>query len=152
MTQTANFVWQQGEDLDIKLIYKEGPAGSEVAVDLSTGYALRMDIVVPSSDLRIYTFNSASIADVDPLTAGAQPDSVIEATLTSGAGGTPNITISVPHAITLPTTGEAYLQMTANPPVTVFNYDIFLRNTGTSKQTKILSGTITVQESATLWV
>ena len=152
MAQTANFTWPQGEDLDIKLIYKEGPSGSEVVVDLSSGYSLRMDIVVPATKERIYTFNTASIADVDPITPGSQPDSTIEGVLSSGAAGTPNVTVSVPRLLTLPTTGAIYVEMTGNPSVMVFGYDIFLRHTASDKQVKILSGTITIEESHTLWV
>jgi len=152
MAQIANFTWPQGEDLDIKLIYKEGPVGSEVVIDLSSGYTLRMDITAGAIKERVYTFNTASIADVDPITPGAQPDSTIEGVLSSGAGGTPNITISVPRSLTLPTTGAVYLKYTANPSVSTFDYDIFLRHTASDKQAKILSGVITIEDSKTLWV
>lgn len=152
MAQIQNYTWDQGADLEVDLIYKEGATvETAVAIDLSTGYSVRMDIVVPATKERIYTFNSAAIADVDPIAVGAQPDSVIEGTLSSGAGSTPNVSIVVPRALTLPTTGPVYLKMTAVPAVIVFNYDIFLRNTGTDKQAKILKGTITIEESYTLW-
>lgn len=151
MAQTKAFTWDQGADLNVKLIYKEGATVETAAVvDLSANYSVRMDIVVPATKERIYTFNSASLADVDPITAGAQPDSVIEGVLSSGAGGTPNISIAVPRSLTLPG-GAVYEKFTANPPVTLFNYDIFLRNTSTDKQVKVLQGTITVGESYTLW-
>lgn len=152
MAQASNFIWAQGEDLSVALIYKEGPVGSEAVVDLSSGYSVRMDIVVPGTKERVYTFNSASISDVDPILVGAQPDAVLEGVLTNGAGGTPNINISVPRSLTLPTTGAVYMKMTGSPAITVFNYDIFLRNTASDKQVKILTGTITIEDSNTLWV
>lgn len=155
MAQVQNFTWDQGADLDIKLIYKEGAtAETAAAVDLSANYSVRMDIVVPATKERVYTFNSATIADVDPITAGNQADSVIENVLSSGAGGTPNITIRVPRAATLPGSpnGAIYTKMTDNQtPITTFNYDIFLRNTTTDKQAKVLTGTITIAASYTLW-
>jgi hypothetical protein len=152
MAQSANFVWGQGEDLSVALIYKEGPAGSETVVDLSSGYSLRMDIVVPATKERVYTFNTATLADVDPILVGSQADAVVEGVLSSGAGGSANITISVPRSLTLPTTGAVYLKTQAVPPVTVFGYDIFLRNTASDKQVKILTESITIEDSNTLWV
>lgn len=150
MVQQQNFTWAQGEDLVIELIYKEGPtAETAVAVDLSTNYALRMDIVVPTTKERVYTFNTAAIADVDP-GAGTVPDDTLEGTLSSGAAGTPNITIRVPRSLTLPG-GALHTLMTATPATTVFNYDIFLRNTSVDTQAKILKGQVTTEESYTIW-
>lgn len=151
MAQTANFIWGQGEDLSIALIYKEGTAGNEVVIDLSSGYELRMDIVVPATKVRVTTFNSAELEDVDPVEVGDQSDVVIETLLSSGSSGSPNILISVPRILTLPG-GGIYAKMTGAPPVSVFAYDIFLRNTVADKQVKILTGTITVEESNTLWL
>jgi len=151
MAQTANFTWAQGEDLPIALIYKEGLVDEETVVDLSSGYALRMDIVVPVTKERIYTFNTATIADVDPIMVGDQPDAVLEGVLSSGASGTPNITISVPRTLTLPG-GSVYAKMVGSSAITVFAYDIFLRNTASNKQAKILTGAVTVEESNTLWL
>lgn len=151
MAQTANFTWAQGEDLAIALIYKEGAVGAETVIDLSSGYQLRMDIVVPGTKERIYTFNTSSLADVDPIQVGAQPDSVIEGVLSSGASSTPNITISVNRNLTLPG-GSVYAKMTGSPAVSVFAYDIFLRNVTADKQVKILTGSVTVEESNTLWL
>lgn len=152
MAQTKAFVWDQGADLLVQMIYKEGAtAETAVAVDLSSNYAVRMDIVVPSTKERIYTFNSEELADVDPLTTGAQPDSVVEGVLSSGASGTPNISITVPRSLTLPG-GSVYEKFTGTPPVGVYNYDVFLRNTSSDKQSKILQGTITINESYTLWL
>lgn len=151
MAQTANFTWGQGEDLTIALIYKEGTAGSEAVIDLSSGYELRMDIVVPSTKERVTTFNSAELTDVDPILVGAQADVTVESLLSSGSGASPNILISVPRILTLPG-GGIYSKMTATPSIHVFAYDIFLRNTVSDKQVKILTGTVTVEESNTLWL
>jgi hypothetical protein len=151
MAQTVNFTWAQGEDLPVALRYREGPDGSEVVVDLTTGFAVRMDIVVPATKERVYTFNTEAIADVDPITVGAQADSVVEGVLSDGAGGSANIEFAVPRTITLPG-GTVYAKMTATPAVKVFGYDIFLRNKTTDKQSKILTGTITIEDSNTLWL
>jgi hypothetical protein len=151
MAEIANFVWPVGEDLTVELIYKEGSTSANaVAVDLSTGYSVRMDIVIPTTNERIYTFNSEALADVDPITTGAQADSVVEGVLSSGAGGNPNISITVPRTLTLPG-GAIWTRFMATPKVVAFNYDILLRNKNTDKQVKILKGTITVEESYTLW-
>lgn len=151
MAQTANLTWGQGEDLPIALIYKEGTVGAEVVIDLSANFELRMDIVVPATKERVYTFNTEELEDVDPIQVGDQPDSVVEGVLSSGAGSTPNITISVPRTLTLPG-GTVYAKLTAGTPIHVFAYDIFLRNTVSNKQVKILTGTVTIEESNTLWL
>lgn len=142
MAATFNYTWGQGEDLVLSMLYKEGPVGAEVPVDL-TGYSLRMDIVTPNGDRR-YTFNSEDIPDVDP-GAGTTPDTDKEAVL--GADGTINIT--VPRSLTLPG-GVLHTDITAPTPLLTFNYDVFLRNPA-NQQKKILKGTITVEKSYTLW-
>lgn len=151
MVATHNYTWQQGEDLILSMLYKEGPVGAEVPINL-TGYDLRMDIVGPDG-LRRYTFNSSEVADVDPETPTLEPDSTTEATL--GTEG--QVTIAIPRALTLPT-GELWADITATTPILTFQYDVFLRNvSGTpgtipvGKQKKILKGTITVEKSVTLW-
>ena len=132
------------------MIYKEGAtAETAAAIDLSTNYELRMDIVVPSTKERVYTFNTEELADVDP-GAGTVPDTTVEGTLTSGADGSPNITIQVPRSLTLPG-GAIHTKMIGTPAVSLFNYDVFLRNTSSDRQVKILKGTITAEESYTLW-
>lgn len=143
MVATHNYTWEQGEDLQLLLVYKTGLPGQETPVVL-TNYSVRMDIVTPTNQRR-FTFNSAEIADVDPTTPGAEPDNQVESTL--GADGT--ITITVPRSLTLPG-GALYTDITGNPPLTTFNYDIFLRNPD-NKQKKILKGQITVERSYTLW-
>lgn len=151
MAQIQNFEWDQGSDLVMALIYKEGAtADTAVAIDLSTGYSVRMDMVMPGTKQRIYTFNTDVLADVDPITVGSQPDTVVEGVLTSGVGGTANISIVVPRSLTLPPSGAVYAKYVLNQ--TVFSYDIFLRNTVTDKQAKILQGSVTILDSSTLWV
>lgn len=143
---THNYEWDQGADLELRFVYREGAdAGSAVPVDL-TAYSLRMDIrsgTVAGS--RVWTFNSADIVDADPDTVGEQPDTTKEATL--NADGT--IVILVPRALTLDG-GSIFQAMTGPSPITTFPYDIFLRD-GDGKQAKILSGVITVSASVTRW-
>jgi len=151
MAVTITPTWVQGQDLEVDLVYKEGPdANSLTVIDLSTGYDVRMDIFEATSLTRLYTFNSSALTDVDPITVGSQPDSVTEAVLSSGAGGTPNIAISVSRNLTLPG-GELYSSISGTPNKLTFLGDIFLRNTAANKQWKIASLTITVEKSYTLW-
>jgi hypothetical protein len=143
---TQVYTWEQGTDLVLKFIHRTGPDAQSMTPTDLTGYDVRMDIRATNvMGERVYTFNSADIADVDPLTAGDQADSVVEAV--QGADGSINIT--VPRALTLPG-GAIYEKMTADPPVTVFVADIILRDAG-GKQSKILSLTISINPSATLW-
>lgn len=135
-----NWTWQQGDDLVMTFIYKEGPSGSEVPVDL-TGFSLRMDIVQGAT--RLYTFNSADITDVDP-GGPVLPDTNKEAVLASNG----TVTITVPRSLTLPGGSVNAIMTSGN---TVVNYDIFLRN-ASGKQAKILRGTITIEPSYTLWL
>lgn len=143
MVATYNYTWQQGADLTLSMVYRSGPVGEDVPVDL-TGYSLRMDIV-GKDGIRRFTFNSDEVADVDPTTPELEPDPATEAIL--GADGSINVT--VPRALTLPD-GELWGDITATEPSLTFNYDIFLRDT-TGRQKKILKGTITVEKSYTLW-
>lgn len=134
-----NWIWQQGEDLIMNFVYKEGPVGSETPVDL-TGYSLRMDIV-KGDDTRIFTFNSDDIpGNVAIDTVGSSDN---EADLDNDG----TISIVVSRALTLPG-GAVYIETELN--TWVFNYDIFLRSPS-NKQAKILKGTITVEPSYTLW-
>lgn len=135
---TYNYTWGQGEDLTISLVYKAGPDGAEVPVNL-TGYSLRMDICDDTG--RLYTFNSADIPDPVVDETGATDN---EAVL--GTDGSINIT--VPRALSLPG-GAVYDAVEAEN--NVFSYDIFLRD-ASNKQKKILRGQITVEASYTLWV
>lgn len=146
------YEWAQGADLTIRLNYKEGSTAQNAQiVDLSNGYAVRMDLVIPGTKTVVYTFNSEDIQDTDPVTPGDQTDTNKEATLSNGAGGMGNVAITVPRSLTLPG-GAIYERMyDADEPSTAFEFDIFLRNTGTDKQHPIHDGLIIVSESKTLW-
>lgn len=136
-TPIYNYTWAQGADLDIYFVYKEGPTGAEVPIDL-TGYTLRMDITNPLSDNTVvYTFNTVEQTDPD------------EVTMNDPSLG--SIHVVVPRELSLPPDGEVYTLMEGAPPVEVFNYDIFLRSPA-DKQKKILRGTITMERSYTLWL
>lgn len=134
--------WEQGTDLTISLVYKEGPPGAEVPIDL-TNYAVRMDIKTTEvAGTHIFTFNSEDIVETPPVDTTGSSDN--EATL--GSAG--QINILVPRALTL-VDGALYTYLNNN--VTGFFYDIILRNKTTNKQIKILKGTITVNRGVTLW-
>jgi hypothetical protein len=141
---THNYTWAQGEDLTIEMVYSTGPEGAETPQDLSA-YSARMDIV-GLDGVRRYTLNSDPITDVDPILVGDQADAVTEIVTLSVDG---EIGIEVPRSLTLPG-GALYADITANPPLLTFNYDVFLRD-ASNKQKKILKGTITVEKSYTLW-
>lgn len=133
-TPTYNYLWPQGEDLDITFTYKEGPDGEEVPVDLD-GYTVRMDLVHPVTGAVIYMFNTAEQEN---------PDEIVV-----NSGGDGIVLISVPRGLTLPPTGAVYEVMN-DESITVFNYDIFVRNPS-NKQKKMYRGTITIEPSYTLW-
>lgn len=124
---TYNFIWQQGEDGQINMVYSAGDPPTPVNL---TGYSLRMDVTVPGGSTPLYTFN----------TNDSVGGTVDEATL-DAAG---NINIVVPRSVSLPA-GE--LAGYIGQPL---NYDIFLRD-ATGKQTKILKGTLKYEVSVTLW-
>lgn len=129
-----DYVWQQGEDGEINLVYRSGKPAAPV--DL-TGYELRMDIRNATGDL-LYTFNSEDIVEVPSVDATGTADN--EAVL--GADG--SINIVVPRTASLgtgPLVGEI-----GNP----LQYDVFLRN-AQNRQKKILRGTITLEASQTRW-
>jgi hypothetical protein len=138
---TYNYTWEQGSDLPVQIIYKEGDPA--VAVDLTAdppGYAVRMDIRVATvSGALVYTFNSVDIEEIEP------DDLTQEVTL--GAAG--EINIQVPRSLTL-LGGTVYDQILLGQ--NVFFYDIFLRKVTPDTQIKLLQGTITVNKSATLWL
>lgn len=127
---THDFLWQQGEDGIIPIVYKDS---NNNPVDL-TGASLRMDVAAQGSNSPLYTFNSSEVDDE------LDPDSD-EATL-GGAAGTINIV--VPRSVTL---GTGALSSSIGSALV---YDIFLRRAdGTQK--KLLSGTITIAPSVTKW-
>ncbi len=129
---TYDFVWQQGEDGTINLVYRRDGA----TVNL-TGYKLRMD-VRSEVGAALFTFNSDDIVEVPSVDATGATDN--EAVL--GADG--SIKIVVPRSTSLndgafvPSIGKA------------LPYDIFLRDTN-NKQRKIMKGTITIESSQTRW-
>ncbi len=143
MVATQDYEWGQGEDLTISLVYKSGPAGAAVPVDM-TNYAFRMDIVGPNGKA-LTVLNDEAITDTDPFTAGNQGDTNYEVTL----GNAGQITISLARNLTLPG-GAFYPYLNANPSQVEFNYDMFLRD-ATNKQRKIMAGTIVVSKSYTRW-
>lgn len=150
MTQEARFNWVQGEDLTIELIYKEGSTTENaVPVDLSSDYALRMDIVDPEIG-RLYTFNSDAVADVDEETSGSQPDLDTEVEFGNGTAGSPNVSITVPRHLALPG-GPLHGLIDYDHPVAVLFCDIFLRNTASDRQARILKAVISLEKSNTLW-
>lgn len=142
MAAIHNYMWDQGADLEILMLYKKGPVDNALPVNL-TGYSVRMDIVGQSGQ-RLYTFNSEELDDVNNETAPV-PDTNMEFFL----GPEGQIKLIVPRRITLPG-GELYSSLTANPPQLSFNYDIFLRDAG-DMQRKILKGQIIFEKSYTLW-
>ena len=144
MAGTQDYTWDQGADLTISLIYKSGPEGSEVPVNLTT-WQCRMDIAAPDGSI-LTVLNDEAITDTDPYTPGSQGDSgPFEVTL--GADG--SIVIVLGRALTLPN-GSFHKYISANPSQNEFQYDIFLRD-NTNKQKKILQGTITLVKSVTKW-
>lgn len=146
-TQTYNYTWEQGADLEMNFIYKESIGGNTPTPKDLTGYSVRMDI--RASDVlgnRVYTFNSDEIEDLDGSEDGIDGDAVTE--ITPGADG--SIKIVVPRSLTVQGGPIYALMVDTLNPVNVFAYDIFLRSPE-DKQSKILSGTITVNRSVTLW-
>lgn len=136
-----NYVWDQGEDLEINMIYKQGEAGAVAPVDL-TGYQLRMDI--RKNDVEgvwVWTLNSDDIVEDPSVDAPGETDNEV----TLGVDGA--IIVQVPRSLTLPG-GAIHAQLSTG--ATAFAYDIFLRNPQ-NKQRKILTGLITVTRSVTLW-
>lgn len=141
-----DFTWEQGSDLVLSFVYKEGvDQASATPVDL-TNYSLRMDISTQTATpTRVFTFNSDDIVATPTVDETGEADN--EAVL--NADGTINIT--VPRTLTLEG-GAIQAQMDAGN--TVFDYDIFLRDNTVAPgvQKKILRGTITVEKSVTLWL
>lgn len=126
---THDFVWQQGEDGIISIVYKDS---NNNPIDL-TGASLRMDVASQGNPATVlYTFNSEDLTD--PV------DTNKEATL-GGTAGTINIV--VPRSVTL--TGGALFSSIGQ----ALSFDIFLRQGSTQK--KLLTGSISIQPSVTKW-
>ncbi len=141
---TYSMIWEVGEDLELNFTYKQGPTGEEEPVDLSTDYAVRMDI--RSNDTNktlLFTYNSADIVETPPVDVTGGADNEI----TLGSDGTINIFVS--RAAVLPA-GTIYEYMKTNN-INSFVYDIFVRNTDINRQKKILAGTISLNDSVTRW-
>lgn len=143
-----NFEWEQGEDLEIAILYGTGPDTTNMTPKDLTGYSVRMDI--RATDVlgeRVYTFNSTDLADLD----GSGPESIDDTTKEITPPGSDGIIrIVVPRSLTVQ--GGPIYDLMTDPlnPVSVFQYDIFLRDTA-DKQAKIMKGNITVNRSVTLW-
>ena len=150
MSQQVNFKWPQGEDLEIALIYKEGESeNSASAVNLSSGYEARMDIVLPGRPPVVRWSGESAEDDIS---------------LGTGVDKQANIVVWLPRSLLLPgTPGDPDADPVVLPgapgvlfadlaTTTNFNYDLFLRNTGTNKQVKVLSGQIQIERSNTLWL
>lgn len=136
---TYECIWQQGEDGEINLVYSV----NGVAPDLSSGYAVRMD-VRNDAGTNLFVFNSEDITSlpVGETSLDTTGDADNEAVL--GPNGA--IKISVPRAASLP---GGPLGDSVN---TALRYDVFLRNKTTNKQKKILKGSIIIEPSQTRWV
>lgn len=130
-----NMTWEQGEDKDLNIVYKEGDP--PVVVNL-TGYKVRMD--VRAGTTLVYTFNSDDIVEVPSVDTTGTADN--EITILGVQG---EIDIVIPRAATL--SGGALF---AHVGTTTLTYDVFLRNT-LNKQKKILKGTININTSQTRW-
>jgi len=128
MTDIASydFVYEQGEDAVIAIVYSVDDA----PVDL-TGYSARMDVRLDG--VLVYTFNTDD------------SDSSTDDEITVDSSG--NVEVTIDRSLTLPS-GEL-----VNYIGETLTFDLFLRKPigigGTQK--KILKGTITFQQSETLW-
>lgn len=132
MSQAINFDWPQGEDLKISLVYKEGSdTAKAVAVNLASGYSLKLSVFHPTTRVVLYEDESPS-ADIS---------------LSTGANKQPNIVVYLPRAVTLD--GALHAALTS---LSTFGYDMFLRNTATDKQVKILRGNLKIEKSGTQWL
>jgi hypothetical protein len=143
MAEPYNLSWDEGSDLSVAITYMSGPTGAEAIVDL-TAYKLRMDISGPDGKV-LSVLNDELITDTDLFTAGSQTDSTYEVTM--NAVGEISITLS--RNLNLPG-GPFYRYTAANPSVTSFDYDIFLRDSS-NRQKKIVYGVINVVKSVTKW-
>lgn len=144
MTNTRDYPWPQGEDLEITMVYKTGETKETVTPKNLTGYSLRMDICIHGADpatSRLVTFNSSDDAGSAPVDQPGTSDNEV----TLGTDGT--IYILAPRSLTLPG-GAIYEKVKTG--FLHFDYDVFLRNPD-GRQKKILKGKLTVEPSSTLW-
>lgn len=138
------YVWEQGEDLIIEVIYKVNDVAVEMTME---SHAVRMDIApkpappVPTGP-PIFSFNSDDLDD-SPLDEEGPDDN--EVTFPESKPGA--IHIKVPRALTLPggAIGES-LETTR-----AYEYDLFIRDKISNLNRKLLRGTITINPSVTHW-
>lgn len=130
--------------MSISLVYKAGPVGATVPVDLSA-YAFRMDIAAPDGTVLVVA-NDVEITDSDPFIVGNQADTNYEVVMNEDG----EIQVTLDRSLTLPG-GKFYKYISAQNPVRTFSYDMMLRDTVLDFQSKILEGTITIDTSVTLW-
>lgn len=143
MAETQNYTWEQGDDSEVELVYKEKADADSPATPVNlTSYSVRMDIAKQSDSVRVWTFNSSDNAGTSPIDEVGPADNEV----TLGSDGT--ISIIVPRSLTLP--GGA-IHAAVQSGTLVFKYDVFLR-TPAGKQKKVLQGTITINPSVTLWL
>lgn len=142
MSKEFDFIWPQGEDLTLSILYERGNDESTLSpVDLS-GQDARMDIRGSDRALLI-TLNSVDIEDTDPEQPGNQPDTHHEITLDAFG----NITVFCNRSYSLPG-GGVYPYIVAGN--NIFDYDLFIRGTA-GDQFQLVHGKILVTRSATLW-
>lgn len=126
MSQKVYFRWHQGADLRLSFLYKEGAT----LLDLSSGYDARMDV----------------------FTLAAPNTPVVTCTTENGriilSKGRPNITVVLERALTLP--GGAVHPLIAGN--NTFGFDLFLRNTFTNHQAKVIRGSLKMEKSGTQWL
>lgn len=133
---TYNYVWQQGEDGLISMVYETGTVPAPINL---TGYKLRMDVRNTAGAL-LYSFNSDDFTDTSAPGIDVPGPADNEAVL--GSAG--QININVPRSASL--SGGAFFSEITNTLL----YDVFLRDTS-NKQRKILRGTIVFEASQTRW-
>lgn len=144
MTNTRDYPWAQGTDLEITMVYKTGTTTENAVPKDLTDWSLRMDICIHGADplnSRLVTFNSSDDAGVSPVDQPGSSDNEVEL----GADGT--IYILAPRSLTLPG-GVIYDKVKTG--FLHFDYDVFLRNPE-GRQKKILKGKLTIEPSSTLW-
>lgn len=126
--QDVNFNWQQGEDTYLNFRFKEGPSKSKaMPVNLASGYTAKLTLANPNSPTTPLVVCSTENGDILLFTGINEP----------------NIKVKLRKEHTLPPNGLL--------PVGSYVYDLFVRNTGTGDQIKVVEGTINVRRSITLW-
>lgn len=130
-----NFVLEQGEDMEINMVYTEGVPPAPV--DLTApGWAVRMDITAKSDNgmQHLYTLNS------EPVDVNGDTDENVEVHM--GADGL--ISITIPRHASVE--GGPLEQRLGE----IVYFDLFVR-TDQDKQRKVMEGTIYLRSSFTRW-